>query len=187
MVAAAPLGLAIGLTMGALGGGGAVLGLAFRADDASSSVAPAPSTSAVPVPDARSQPHRSPGPEKHVNAPASAPPDLPSSKRSAPTSSARTHRETANRLAEEVRLLKRADQALRQGAPEVAQELLDELATSVPNGQLLEERAATETLLSCQRRRDARPQAAARHFLSAHPASVYATRVRAACMSATDE
>jgi hypothetical protein len=90
-------------------------------------------------------------------------------------------------LAEEVRLLERADQALRQGAPDVAQTLLDEVATMFPNGQLLEERAATETLLSCQRRRDARAQAAARQFLSTHPGSVYGARVRAACVDGQDE
>jgi hypothetical protein len=172
----------------AIGGGSAVLGLSFRADDAVSTVAPARPTNAVPVPKVTTEARLSPEPEKHATAPgAAAPPELPSSKRSAPTPSGVAQRETANRLAEEVRLLKRADQALRQGAPDVAQGLLDQLATSFPNGQLLEERAATKTLLSCQRRRDARAQAAARHFLSTHPASVYAARVRAACIDAADE
>ena len=171
----------------AIGAGGAVLGLSARADDAPSTVTPPQSTNTVPAPDAESQPQRSTEPEEHVKAPASAAPELPPSKRSASTPSGVAQRETASRLAEEVRLLKRADQALRQGAPDVAQTLLDEIATRFPKGQLLEERAATETLLSCQRRRDARAQAAARHFLATHPASVYAARVRAACIDAPDE
>ncbi len=90
--------------------------------------------------------------------------------------------EQRNALAEEVQLLKRADQALRNGAPDVARSLLDELATTYPNGQLLEERAATETLILCQRQRGERAQSAAREFLAAHPASVYAARIRSGCM-----
>jgi hypothetical protein len=87
-----------------------------------------------------------------------------------------------NHLSGEVRLLKRADQALRQGAPDVASSLLNELATRYPNGQLLEERAATETLILCQRRRERAARAAAREFLSTYPDSVYAPRIRAACI-----
>ena len=162
-----------------IGGGGALLGLvAFAGDAPGTGAAAKPSTSvAAPNREARAP-----------MTPALEPPSAPSasrigssSKRS-PTTSATANHEQPNRLAEEVRLLKRADQALRQGSPEIARSLLERLATSYPNGQLLEERAATETLLSCQQKRDATALAAARAFLSAHPASVYAARVRAACI-----
>jgi hypothetical protein len=86
-----------------------------------------------------------------------------------------------DRLAEEVRLLRRADRALRSGAPDVAERLLHELAASHPDGQLWEERAAAKTQILCLREGGAAARAAAQKFLAAHPASLYAERIRSAC------
>lgn len=170
----------------AIGGGGVALGLSVGTNRAPGSVAPAKPTQPVPAP--RSAPDALPTAtaEERASTLATAARDDPSLRRSASAPPA-ANREARNRLAEEVRLLKRADQALRQGSPQIARDLLDELSRSFPNGQLLEERAATETLLSCQRQRDARAQAAARRFLSAHPESVYAARIRAACIDIVDD
>jgi hypothetical protein len=87
-----------------------------------------------------------------------------------------------DRLAEEVRLLRRADRALRNGSPDVAERLLRDLAASHPDGQLREERAATRALILCQREGDTASRSAAEKFLAAHPASLYAARIRSACM-----
>jgi hypothetical protein len=170
----------------AVAGGGAVVGLSLRGDETPSTIAPATAAkSIVNSPrDLRVLP--SPALEKPPSTPASTSREDPSSRRAAPTSIAE-NKEQPDQLAEEVRLLKRADQALRQGTPDVARELLEELARSYPKGQLLEERAATRTLLACQQTRDKAARAAARAFLSAHPASVYASRIRAACLDSPGE
>lgn len=173
------------LIVAAITGGGAVVGLSVRADDAASVAPIARPPEPVPVPNPQPQARPSPEQERTRSTPAIASHAIPSVKRSAPKPSAEAG-EAPNRLAEEVRLLKRADQALRQGRPDIARNLLDELSIRYPKGQLLEERAATETLLACQRRRDEAARAAAGRFLTAHPASVYATRIRATCIDFTD-
>ena len=91
------------------------------------------------------------------------------------------------RLAEEVSLLKQADRAIRNGEPKVARGLLEQLVTRYPKGQLLEERAATETLIHCQGQASEAARAAAERFLTAHPQSVYTARIRATCAGFTFE
>lgn len=179
-----PLKIAL-LLVAAIGGGGAVAGLSSRADDATSAAPIARPPQAVPVPNPQPQARPQPRPEPTRSTAAIASREMPSSRRSAPEPSPEGAK-AANRLAEEVRLLKRADQALRQGRPDIARNLLDELSIRFPKGQLLEERAATETLLACQRTRDEAARAAARQFLAAHSASVYAARIRATCIDFTD-
>jgi len=170
----------------AIGGGGAAVGLFVRASDAPRAVAPARSTRTPTIANREVQAPRSPSPDRPPIAPASAVPAERSSTRPVTTPSARVNAAQPNRLADEIRLLKRADQALRQGRPELARSLLDDLSTRYPQGQLLEERAATETLLACQHSRNADALATAREFLAAHPGSVYAPRIRAACIDFSD-
>ncbi len=175
------------LVLTALGGGAAALGWSARAVDAPSPVAPTNTRSADPAPklEPRARPARAE--EKAPSTRAAPALDQPLPRRAAPVPSVAAGQAQTNDLANEVRLLKRADQALRKGTPELARRLLDELSRSYPNGQLLEERAATETLLACQQGRDPRAQRAAREFLSAHPASVYAARIRAACLESSGD
>lgn len=115
----------------------------------------------------------------------------PGPMRSVPTqptpASPTTSEERRLRLAEEVRLLKQADRAIRNGQPNVARDLLEQLVTRDPKGQLLEERAATDTLIRCQGHGPEAARAAAKRFLSAYPESVYAVRIRAACTGFTFE
>jgi predicted Zn-dependent protease len=168
----------------ATGGVSTLAGLYWRAHEPPRRVAPSATTAEAPVAPALES--RKPATSADEVSPlASSSPREPRTKSSGPLPSAASSEEQRNRLAEEVWLLKRADQALRNGAPDVARSLLDELATTNPNGQLLEERAAAQTLILCQRERGGAAQAAAEEFLAAHPASVYAARIRAACLDST--
>jgi hypothetical protein len=82
-------------------------------------------------------------------------------------------------LAEETRLLRDADKALRAGATAKAISLLDEHAARFPKGALAPERTAERLIVSCelgvadQRRVD--------QFLASRGASPLAARVRRAC------
>lgn len=86
-------------------------------------------------------------------------------------------------LAEQTRLLARARQALADGEPARALELLDQLGERFPSGALEPERRAYDAIARC---RLAPPSAdAAARFLADHPASPHAPRVRAACDAIT--
>ncbi len=84
-------------------------------------------------------------------------------------------------LAEELRLVTAARRALAGGQLDVADGALREHTRRFPRGQLAEERDATRALVTCSRGdRDASAREAAR-FLTAHPRSPQAPRVRRAC------
>jgi hypothetical protein len=85
----------------------------------------------------------------------------------------------ADTLAEETRLLRDADQALRAGNAERALTLLDEHATSYPHGALAPERNAERMVARCQLGQiDA---SSAQAYLAAHPNSAFTARIRDAC------
>lgn len=152
----------------------------FRENEAPIRAAPSARPSASVVALIRPAPNP-PTLEGHPSSLADAPPRVQASRQSRAIPSAPSGEAQRQRLAEEVRLLKRADQAIREGTPDVARSILNELSTRYPNGQLLEERAATDVLVLCQRRQE-RAARAAREFLATYPDSVYAPRLRAACI-----
>jgi hypothetical protein len=84
-------------------------------------------------------------------------------------------------LAEEIALLRRAQQALGKSQAERSLSLLDEMAERHPNGQMGEEAAAARVLALCGAERRAEARAQARRFLSAYPGSVLTQRVRSSC------
>ena len=86
---------------------------------------------------------------------------------------------TAETLAEETRLLREADQALRAGNAQHALALLDEHANRYPRGALAPERNAERIIARCKLGQvDAK---AARAYLGAHANSAFAPRIRDAC------
>jgi hypothetical protein len=88
-------------------------------------------------------------------------------------------------LAIEVRALRNAERALRDGNPGLALAFLQELDRQVPNGQLAEERDATATTARCARGDRPFGVNMVDEFVQRHPASVYRARVEQAC-GATD-
>jgi RNA polymerase sigma-70 factor (ECF subfamily) len=82
-------------------------------------------------------------------------------------------------LAEETRLLREADRALRGGSAEAAISLLDEHAQRFPDGVLAPERSAERMVALCQLgKADA---ATASRFLASRSSSPLAARIRQAC------
>lgn len=86
-----------------------------------------------------------------------------------------------NPLAEELELLRRAERTIRAGNSLVALGLLRDLDQRFPKGQLLEERTAARVMANCQLADADAAQAQGKAYLSAHPQSVYADRVRTLC------
>ncbi len=85
----------------------------------------------------------------------------------------------AETLADETRLLRDADQALRAGNPARALGLLDEHAARFPRGVLAPERSAERLIARCQLGQlDAK---AAQSYLAAHANSSFAARISDAC------
>jgi hypothetical protein len=84
-------------------------------------------------------------------------------------------------LAIEVRALRNAERALRDGNPGLALAFLQELDRQVPNGQLAEERDAASTLARCARGDHPFGVNLAAEFTERHPGSVYRARVEQAC------
>jgi hypothetical protein len=84
-------------------------------------------------------------------------------------------------LALEVRALRNAERALRDGNPGLALAFLQELDRQVPNGQLAEERDAAGTLARCARGEHPFGVNLAAEFTERHPGSVYRARVDQAC------
>jgi hypothetical protein len=91
----------------------------------------------------------------------------------------------AESLAVEVRALRNAERALRDGNPGLALVFLDQLDRDVPKGQLTEERDAAATLARCARGDRPIGVDLAGDFAERHPGSVYQARVGQAC-AATD-
>jgi len=89
-------------------------------------------------------------------------------------------------LTEEADALRRVGQALREGQPEMAGQILDDLDARIPSGTLGQERRAARLMVRC-RTGDSSARAAARAWLARHARSVYAPRVRASCEDPSPE
>lgn len=85
-----------------------------------------------------------------------------------------------NDSAAELALLERIDRALRNSDPALARALLGELEASQPRTHFSEERNAARIMADCLAGERSARESAGR-FLEAHPASVYASRLRALC------
>jgi hypothetical protein len=83
-------------------------------------------------------------------------------------------------LAEELAAVKRIERALRNGEPNVALELLDELDQRVPDGVLGEERLAASMMARCAMGLGTR-RALRYEFANRYPGSAYLERVARAC------
>lgn len=86
-------------------------------------------------------------------------------------------------LAEELAMLQRARRALNRENGNLALGLVEELDERFPRGVLIEERRATRVLALCQLKRVEDAMRFGRRFLTEHPRSVYADRVRSSCVS----
>ena len=91
----------------------------------------------------------------------------------------------AESLAIEVRALRNAERALRDGNPGLALAFLHELDRQVPHGQMTEERDAASTLARCARGDRPIGVDLAGEFIERYPESVYRARVEQTC-AATD-
>ncbi|HEY4392954.1 MAG TPA: hypothetical protein VGP64_02780 [Polyangia bacterium] len=85
----------------------------------------------------------------------------------------------------EVRALRNAERALRDGNPGLALAFLSDLDRQVPHGELTEERDAVATLARCARGDHPLGVDLGGEFIERYPASVYRARVQQAC-AATD-
>ncbi|MBN1611773.1 MAG: hypothetical protein JW940_34385 [Polyangiaceae bacterium] len=86
----------------------------------------------------------------------------------------------ARSLTEEADALRRVGQALREGRPQMAGQMLDDLDARIPRGALGQERRAARLMVRC-RTGDSGARTAARTWLAGHARSVYAPHVRASC------
>ena len=84
-------------------------------------------------------------------------------------------------LAIELRALRNAERALRDGSPGLALAFLQDLDRQVPHGELAEEREATTTLARCARGDQPFDVNLGGEFATRHPTSVYRARVEQAC------
>ncbi|UJR81716.1 hypothetical protein [Sandaracinus amylolyticus] len=87
-------------------------------------------------------------------------------------------------LLAETALLRDAHRALRAHDATRALALLDDHAARFPQGTLREERLATRVLALCEAGRTDAARTETARFLAAHPRSMHAARVRAACGAA---
>jgi hypothetical protein len=92
---------------------------------------------------------------------------------------------TSDSLAVEVRALRNAERALRDGNPGLALAFLEQLDRQVPHGRLTEERSAVGTLARCAGGDHPFGVNLAEDFADRYPTSVYRARVEQAC-AATD-
>ena len=82
---------------------------------------------------------------------------------------------------EEARVVRRAEEALREGLPSAALALLDELAREQPRGVLMEERSVERIDGLCQLGRTQQARAEVVRFLQTTPGSPLAKRVQQSC------
>lgn len=157
--------------LGSLGAGG-YLALRPARQPAPVSTAPAlaPRVEAPPVEVVVEEPVAVEAP---VAVPAPAPRRKPAARHAAPPAP------PASDLAEETRLLRDADRALRAGNTAKAISLLDEHAARFPKGALAPERAAERLIVSCEL--GVADQRRVEQFLASRGASPLAARVRRAC------
>ena len=76
--------------------------------------------------------------------------------------------------------MRRVERALRDDQPRAALALLDALDRDIPNGSLVEERAAAEVMARCALGHADSAQLE-RSFADRYPRSVYLSRVRRRC------
>jgi hypothetical protein len=88
-------------------------------------------------------------------------------------------------LEQEVRTLRRVERALREQNPRLALALLSDLQRDVPQGQLLEERSAAETMARCSLGFGAK-LVLSREFSERYAESAYVARVRQVCEGDVD-
>ena len=99
----------------------------------------------------------------------------------APTKANNTVANNANALNQELMFLSRAQASLSAGDAARALALLDEHATTYPNGALREERMAARVFALCALGKQEEARAEAQQFVSMAPRSPLAARVRGAC------
>jgi hypothetical protein len=90
-------------------------------------------------------------------------------------------------LEDEVRGVRAVERALREGSPSLALALLTELDRTVPDGRLVEERAATGAIARCALGRVPFGVDLAAEFGDRYPESAYLKRVRQSCAKAPVE
>ena len=147
--------------------------------------APAPARSLSGPPNvAAAQPASAPAESPAADAPSLSEPSLLPSRHGGRgtrrESGPRTGAQTQS-LAIELRALRNAERALRDGNAGLALAFLQELDRQVPNGQLAEERDAAATLARCARGDHPFGVSLAAEFDERHPESVYRARVEQAC------
>lgn len=81
---------------------------------------------------------------------------------------------------DELAAVKRIERALRNGEPNAALELLDDLDERMPDGALHEERMAASVMARCALGLGAR-STLRNEFANQHPSSAYLERVARAC------
>jgi len=89
-------------------------------------------------------------------------------------------------LDQEVRLLGRAQHAMKQGDAKRALQLLEQHAAEHPSGVLSQERAGVRAVALCRAGQLSQGRAAAKRFLAQSPDSPLAARIRAACFAQDD-
>jgi hypothetical protein len=87
---------------------------------------------------------------------------------------------TTDPFAAEVELMRRASAALSDGRPRDALRLVRRHAERFPEGQLIEERSATEAIARCQLGQPRAP-GLARAFIARYPRSTHLDRVKRSC------
>ena len=186
-----------GSTLGLWVGGAALLlalGGAMLWASAGADAPPTPEPEAAVVaeaPEPKSEPEPLPTPE--VAAPvieAPPPTPVPEAETEAPTEPSRPARRTrkaaptpapsADTLAEETLLLRRAQQALSQGDAQQSLKLLAEHKQRFPRGLLVKERGSMRVIALC-RADDPRAQKELSAYLRRHPATPYRDRLERAC------
>ncbi len=90
-------------------------------------------------------------------------------------------RTPAESLALEVRALRNAERALREGHPGLASAFLDDLDRDVPEGKLREERAALRTIARCMAGDQPFGVDLVEDFSQSFPDSTYRARIEQAC------
>ena len=83
-------------------------------------------------------------------------------------------------MADEAKLLRAVDSALRRGAPAQARELLDEYQRSFVAGSLADQAMVLELLLACAEEAQGANEVAAR-YLDAHPQTSARARIEDTC------
>jgi hypothetical protein len=196
-------GLAVGFAVGALLGFGVSHGVSLALQRAAAEGAPriaaaasseleAPALAApLSVPEdvapAQAEPNLAAAETVESDAPAESArrPEGATRRSSARGAQERAERDKAGNgstLAQELALLQRARRALNRNDAQLALGIVQSLDERFPDGVLMEERAATRILSLCQLGREEEAGEQGRHFLLAHPRSVYAERVRHSCV-----